>query len=75
MKEFNIMKKAIKFAGKKIFLKGSKNINFKSDFDYFTDNDLQCEKYFISVIIKKYYLMVTMILCMMIWFLLLKTKQ
>ena len=54
MKEFNIMKKAIKFAGKKIFLKGSKNINFKADFDYFTDNDLQCEKYFISVIKKHF---------------------
>lgn len=54
MKELNLMKKAVKKAAKKIFLKGSKRINYKGQFDYFTDNDLACEKFFISYI-KKYF--------------------
>lgn len=54
MKEFIIIKKAIKFAGKKIFLNGSKKINLKGNYDYFTDSDLACEKYLINTI-KKYF--------------------
>lgn len=54
MKEFEIIKKAIKNAGKKIFLKGSKEINLKGEYDYFTNTDLNCEKYLISKI-KKYF--------------------
>lgn len=54
MKEVNLIKKAVKKIAKKAFLKGSKNINFKGKYDYYTDNDLACEKFLISFINKHF---------------------
>lgn len=54
MKEFDIIKKAIKKVAKNIFFKGSKKINLKGSYDFFTDNDLASEQYFIKII-KKYF--------------------
>ncbi len=54
MKELKLTKKIVKKAAKKIFLKGNKKLNFKSEYDYYTDNDLACEKFFVSYL-KKYF--------------------
>lgn len=54
MKEYKIMKRAMKIAAKKYFKRGSRHINYKGEFDYFTDNDMACEKYLISVIKKHF---------------------
>lgn len=54
MKEYKIIKRAMKIAAKRYFKRGSRHINYKSEFDYFTDNDMACEKYLISII-KKYF--------------------
>ncbi len=53
-KEFKILKKAVLYAGKHIFLKGAGEKKSKGNFDYVTDKDIACEKKLIDTI-KKYF--------------------
>ncbi len=53
-KEYEIMKKAVRYVGDNIFLDHAKTITSKGAFDYFTDKDIECEKYIIDTIKKNF---------------------